>query len=238
MFARPLHGLSIPFYALSTFQKKACAFYNSIYNKLYKLKGRSMLQKSKIKKKNLAKSKIKKSSLFAKAGGKVGGKLPKSKWKLAYLSMLSVFVLSVIGYSAYYYVGQKNASAYYTNRSSDYFYSYARMLNQAGCPYNMYLIPNTIQRGSSGNCVRHLQRFLNAFNFFKPQNRIAEDGSFGPSTETQVRAFQDWLRFFSRTNSGTDGVVGPSTWTGMYYCYRPGTSPLQVGCYAGDAPWL
>lgn len=59
----------------------------------------------------------------------------------------------------------------------------------------------TLRFGTSGTAVRVLQRLLVSKGY-----AIRVDGSFGPLTETAVKAFQN------RRRVGVDGVVGPVTW--------------------------
>ncbi len=60
-----------------------------------------------------------------------------------------------------------------------------------------------LERGSSGESVRDLQRRLNAaFGACV----LAEDGIFGPETEKAVRDFQE------KNGCKRDGIVGPETW--------------------------
>lgn len=63
---------------------------------------------------------------------------------------------------------------------------------------------NTIKQGSSGTAVLSLQKALTAAGF-----SCAIDGSFGPLTEEQVKAFQ--------TSKGltADGIVGMDTWKAL-----------------------
>lgn len=65
-----------------------------------------------------------------------------------------------------------------------------------------------VRRGSRGSAVRELQRLLNRV----AGAGLAEDGDFGPRTERAVRNFQT---FFSL---GTDGIVGPKTWSMLDFC--------------------
>ena len=58
-----------------------------------------------------------------------------------------------------------------------------------------------LRRGSEGDDVRQLQRFLNSQGA-----RLEEDGDFGPKTERAVRAFQ------TRRDIDVDGIVGPQTY--------------------------
>lgn len=71
--------------------------------------------------------------------------------------------------------------------------------------------PGTLRLGSTGTPVRELQFYLYLVSAFDPTvPTVAIDGSFGPSTEAAVRAFQ--------TSAGltVDGVVGQTTWDALY----------------------
>lgn len=57
----------------------------------------------------------------------------------------------------------------------------------------------TIQRGSSGDAVKLVQRWLG----------LAQDGIFGPATEAKVRWYQQMKGLT------VDGIVGPKTWATM-----------------------
>ena len=59
----------------------------------------------------------------------------------------------------------------------------------------------TVRFGSSGSSVRVLQSLLSSNGYF-----ISVDGSFGPLTETAVKAFQE------QRGLVPDGIVGPITW--------------------------
>ena len=64
-----------------------------------------------------------------------------------------------------------------------------------------------LSEGSEGREVLVLQRFINqAADRYSYVPRVAEDGVFGPSTETAVRAVQ------SQNGLPVSGVVGPLTW--------------------------
>lgn len=69
----------------------------------------------------------------------------------------------------------------------------------------------TLRNGASGENVRTLQYLLLQHN----QNLVV-DGSFGPATESAVRAVQ------SSRNLTADGVVGPKTWTSIVVTRRQG----------------
>jgi hypothetical protein len=56
----------------------------------------------------------------------------------------------------------------------------------------------TVQRGATGDTVKHLQRQLGG---------LTVDGIFGPNTERAVRALQSSRRI------AVDGIVGPVTWS-------------------------
>lgn len=70
----------------------------------------------------------------------------------------------------------------------------------------------TLKRGSTGEAVKNLQRFLvNVFPAYrhwvlvKPRVLLAVDGVFGPQTEAWVKEFQ------KRAGLKVDGIVGPQT---------------------------
>lgn len=65
--------------------------------------------------------------------------------------------------------------------------------------------PGLLRRGSTGTDVRHLQRRLKDRGW-----HVRVDGSFGPATETIVRAFQ------KDKGLASDGAVGRRTWTALW----------------------
>jgi len=70
---------------------------------------------------------------------------------------------------------------------------------------------NVIRQGARGESVIHLQFLLNWVSQFYPEvPSVIQDGVFGPSTTTAVRAFQQ------RFGIGVDGIVGPITWRTLY----------------------
>lgn len=74
----------------------------------------------------------------------------------------------------------------------------ASAANPYGCPS-----PHPqISQGAKGDCVRYLQWSLN----HKNSAGLAEDGDFGPLTNSAVRNFQ------SSHGLAVDGIVGPKTW--------------------------
>ncbi|MDB9372945.1 peptidoglycan-binding domain-containing protein [Nodularia sphaerocarpa] len=62
----------------------------------------------------------------------------------------------------------------------------------------------TLRFGNSGTSVRILQKLLVSNGY-----TVRVDGSFGPLTETAVKAFQNQRRV------GVDGIVGPVTWQNL-----------------------
>ncbi len=71
--------------------------------------------------------------------------------------------------------------------------------------------PGNLQSGSSGQAVRQLQYMLNVVaEFVNSIPAVAEDGIFGPATQSAARAFQ---RFAGLT---VDGIVGPATWNALH----------------------
>jgi peptidoglycan hydrolase-like protein with peptidoglycan-binding domain len=65
--------------------------------------------------------------------------------------------------------------------------------------------------GSSGTCVKYIQRILNGT--IPKQSGLRVDGSYGPSTANVVRRFQSYSHIAS------DGVVGPTTWKHLCSAY-------------------
>ena len=63
-----------------------------------------------------------------------------------------------------------------------------------------------LRKGSSGECVRRLQKGLNAFLVESKAALLEEDGLFGGATRTAVRFFQQ------ENGLNADGIVGPKTW--------------------------
>ena len=90
--------------------------------------------------------------------------------------------------------------------------------------------PPTIMRGSSGIWVQALQFRLNALHQYDPYlfpstpqytfyYPLATDGSFGPQTDSTVRAFQyDITNLVSGTVLTVDGQVGQHTWAALGMC--------------------
>jgi peptidoglycan hydrolase-like protein with peptidoglycan-binding domain len=80
-----------------------------------------------------------------------------------------------------------------------------------------------LRRGSSGNNVSIMQRYLNTIRTAYPSiPQLSVDGIFGPGTESAVRAFQ---RVFGLTQ---DGIIGPVTWQRIVTVYNQvatGTTP-------------
>lgn len=65
----------------------------------------------------------------------------------------------------------------------------------------------TLRRGSKGDEVRDLQKWLNAFCYRNQYgNALAVDGSYGPRTEAAVRNMQ------ADQGLVVDGICGPITW--------------------------
>lgn len=68
--------------------------------------------------------------------------------------------------------------------------------------YTGILPSKTLKKGSTGDQVKHLQKFL---NWYDSKNKLAVDGSFGSLTDSAVRKFQ------KEQNLDPDGIVGPLT---------------------------
>ncbi|BAZ47432.1 peptidoglycan-binding protein [Nostoc ellipsosporum NOK] len=60
----------------------------------------------------------------------------------------------------------------------------------------------TLQLGSTGDDVKGVQKSLNVHGF----GPLAEDGIFGPKTESAVKKYQ------SNHGLTPDGIIGPKTW--------------------------
>ena len=74
----------------------------------------------------------------------------------------------------------------------------------------------TLRRGSKGELVKQLQRYLNKWD---ERNDLTVDGVFGEKTEEAVKAYQ-------RDNGLTaDGVVGPKTWAELGVVPEPPEEP-------------
>jgi hypothetical protein len=86
--------------------------------------------------------------------------------------------------------------------------------------FNTY---QTMTVGSSGQCVKNLQRYLNAF--CSSSTDLVQDGSFGNKTKRAVMAYQNYMRNeyglgryrFNGSSMGVDGVVGPQTWGALQF---------------------
>lgn len=69
----------------------------------------------------------------------------------------------------------------------------------AACVDNLY------RKGSSGTCVRYIQR-LNNVDAPTYTNKVNVDGAFGSLTDRAIRRYQ------SSWSLGSDGIVGSKTW--------------------------
>ncbi|MBO1331346.1 peptidoglycan-binding protein [Streptomyces sp. VRA16 Mangrove soil] len=69
----------------------------------------------------------------------------------------------------------------------------------------------TLRLGSSGTAVKQLQCQLNRSLFPEKYAPLAVDGSFGARTRDAVYTFQNCIGL------SVDGVVGPQTWSELYY---------------------
>jgi peptidoglycan hydrolase-like protein with peptidoglycan-binding domain len=81
------------------------------------------------------------------------------------------------------------------------------------CPYYQ---PPTLQYGSTGGCVKVVQKgvdnWINLYNYFHGKvvyKTVTVDGIFGSATQTAVKQYQ------SNHNLTADGIVGQKTWTVM-----------------------
>ena len=71
--------------------------------------------------------------------------------------------------------------------------------------------PATLQRGSQGQDVLHLQYMLDVLSEYIPQiPPVAQDGIFGEETENAVKALQQFEKLT------VDGIVGRRTWDVLY----------------------
>ena len=84
--------------------------------------------------------------------------------------------------------------------------------NPYSCSPSIYGIPTvTIQRGSTGSCVKHLQWYLNKFNYgYGPlaELPLPVNGSFGSDTESLVKRVQRRCP----AQVSLTGVVSSKTW--------------------------
>jgi hypothetical protein len=95
-----------------------------------------------------------------------------------------------------------------------------------------------LRRNSTGDDVRFLQEQLNTVRFFRPNSQlplIANDGIFGPITESTVKTFQAEERIL------VDGIVGPQTWSALFRILVPITqhafnvNPFRVNFAPGTS---
>ncbi len=83
--------------------------------------------------------------------------------------------------------------------------------------------PEQLARGDSGQGVQILQYYLAYLaSFYAEIPAPAIDGSFGPSTEAAVRAFQE------RYGLTPDGIVGEVTWNRLQDAYRGIVSKIPL----------
>ena len=82
-------------------------------------------------------------------------------------------------------------------------------------------VSSSYRRGSNGTCVKYIQELLNASGNAK----VSVDSSFGPATETGIRAFQTARKI------KIDGVVGPSTWSHLCGVSGASSAKSSAGCY-------
>jgi len=86
-------------------------------------------------------------------------------------------------------------------------------------------VDTTLYSGSSGSCVYYAQGLLNLYmimdgsNTFGRTPRLTLDSSFGPRTQSAVKAFQTWKN--TQIQGGwyvkvtADGVIGPLSWQAL-----------------------
>lgn len=68
-----------------------------------------------------------------------------------------------------------------------------------------------LRMGDSGIAVNKIQAYLNMFQRAGYiQSRVAQDGLFGPRTQTAVREFQAYARL------NPDGIIGSLTWDAIF----------------------
>lgn len=91
----------------------------------------------------------------------------------------------------------------------------------------------TVSQGATGGNVIQIQFLLNAIGtYYNSIPSLLEDGAYGPTTVSAVKAFQ---RQFGLTQ---DGVVGPATWRKMYDVYKSlnlGGGDDDIPAYPGSA---
>lgn len=79
--------------------------------------------------------------------------------------------------------------------------------------------PTLVQTGATGECVKQIQRSLNAWGA-SPQ--LTVDGDFGPATKAGVIAFQ------GKHSLTKDGIVGPATKAILFVTSGPATRPCAA----------
>ncbi len=92
--------------------------------------------------------------------------------------------------------------------------------DQSGGPQHLPVLRD----GSQGPEVRRLQGLLNRV----ANAGLAEDGIFGPRTESAVRQFQASRRL------EVDGIVGPKTWAALLGASGAGGAGLMDGRHFGE----
>ncbi len=84
----------------------------------------------------------------------------------------------------------------------------------------------TLKFGTSGDCVKQLQKFL--IKIVPDVPSLVIDGEFGEITLLAVEVFQ------YRTFLKQDGIVGVVTWEALYIGQRPDLPLLYPGSYCDD----
>lgn len=103
------------------------------------------------------------------------------------------------------------------------------IMHSYGCAYNGFGIPATIQRGSTGPCVKALQL---ALELGTPNATLGPkvDGVFGNTTYVYVLDFQ------RKTGLTQDAVVGVKTWAKIDNCFNNKVPSTSMGAIAGQ--WI
>lgn len=101
---------------------------------------------------------------------------------------------------------------------------YSNIINFGTSPYF-----STVRYGNTGNCVKAIQRELNA-DFCSSSTKLVVDGKYGPKTWQAVYRYQQMMRNQSMRVDGSsisvDGVVGKQTFALLNEFSYPSGGPV------------